>query len=80
MVKKRKKKKIIFSRHALDRMFQRKVSEQDVIKTIDKPTKKLPKGKDNTQEYIRKVNGKSNFVVVGVGDKQIVVITTGWAR
>ena len=80
MVKKQKEKQIIFSKHAYDRMYQRKVFEKDVLKTIDKPTKKLPKGKDNTQEYIRKVNGKSNFVVVGVGTKQIVIITTGWAK
>lgn len=74
------KKKIVFSKHATERMLKRGVSYEDVQKTIDHPTLKFPLEKDYTQEFRRKVNGKEHFVVIEHKKKEVVVITTGWAQ
>lgn len=74
------KKKIVLSKHALERMLKRKVSHEDVQKTIDHPSFKFPMEEDNTQEFRRKVDGKEHFVVVEHRKKEVVVITTGWAQ
>jgi len=50
------KKRIILSKHAIERMLKRGVSHEDVRKTIDHPTLRFPLEKDNTQEFRRKVS------------------------
>ena len=73
------KKKIVYSKHGTERMAKRIVSHEDVQKTIDHPSVKLPLGPDNTQEFRRKVNGKEHFVVVEHKKREVIVITTGWS-
>ena len=75
------KKKIIFSRHAQERMELRKVSEEEVKDTILHPTHKLPiNQEDNTQELRRKVGDKENYVVIELRKNELIVITTGWTQ
>jgi len=74
------KRRIILSKHAIERMLKRGISHEDVQKTIDHPTLRLPLEKDNTQEFRRKVNGKEHFVVVEHKRKEVIVITTGWTQ
>ena len=74
------KKRIILSKHAIERMLKRDISHENVQKTIDHPTLRFPLEKDNTQEFRRKVNGKEHFVVVEHKKKEVIVITTGWAQ
>jgi hypothetical protein len=73
------KKKIVYSKHAIERMAKRIVSSEDVQKTIDHPGVKLPLASDNTQEFRRKVDGKEHFVVIEHKKKEVIVITTGWS-
>lgn len=75
-----RKKRILLSRHAVERMLKRNISHADVQKTIDHPTFKFPLEIDDTQEFRRKVDSKEHFVVVEHRKKEIIVITTGWTQ
>lgn len=70
---------VIFTKHALERMKQREVSEQDVRKTINTADITLPVQKDDTQEFRRRVGNRVNYVVVEHKKSVYVVITTGWS-
>ncbi|MCK4249279.1 MAG: DUF4258 domain-containing protein [Candidatus Omnitrophica bacterium] len=74
-----KKKKIILTKHAQERMNKRNVTLDDIRTTIEHPTNKLPIAKDNTQEFKRKVDNKETFVVVEHKGKEVLIITVGWS-
>lgn len=61
-------------------MNQRHVALEDVRKTLNQPTEKLPVEPDNTQEFRRKVDNRIHFVIVEhLKGHKAKVITTGWS-
>ncbi|MFH1867712.1 MAG: DUF4258 domain-containing protein [Candidatus Omnitrophota bacterium] len=72
---KKRKVKLVYTKHAKDRMATRRVSQKDVEDTLKNPTKTLPKDADNTQEFRRKDNGVEHFVVVEHRKNAMVIIT-----
>ena len=72
-------KRVVFTKHVLERMKQRLISEQEVIKTINTADISLPVQKDNTQEFRRQVDNKVNYVVVEHKKSVCVVVTAGWS-
>jgi hypothetical protein len=73
------KLRIKFTKHSLDRMRQRNVSEEDVRNTIDDPTATFPKRPDNTQEFRRGAGNKINVVrVEHIKTGYVKILTTWW--
>ena len=72
------REKLIFSRHVLERMQQRGVSEYEIRETLDSPSHKTIVQEDNTQEFKRKVGSKEYYVVVEHKKNTLVVVTAGY--
>ena len=72
------KKKLIFSRHVLERMIQRNVSEGVVRETIENPDHELPIQPDHTQEFKKTINSEECYVVVEHRKNALKIITAGW--
>jgi len=71
------KKKLVFTKHALERMPKRGVSKEVVMQIIETPNHELPIQADNTQEFEKKIDKKEYYVVVEHKKSVLVVKTTG---
>ncbi|PIW58113.1 MAG: hypothetical protein COW13_05505 [Candidatus Omnitrophica bacterium CG12_big_fil_rev_8_21_14_0_65_50_5] len=71
------KKKIIITKHAEERAFQRNVSIEEIKETIDKPTKKEPQ-KGKIQEFKRRTEKGTNIVITEIKGNDFIVVTTWW--
>ena len=72
-----KNKRIIFTKHSLDRIKKRGLTEEWVINIIQKPTEILPLESDHTQEFRQERDGSYYYAVVEHKDSVMVVITNG---
>lgn len=63
---------IIFTQHAKDRMFKRKITEEEIIDVVKYPKKVLKK---QGKYYVQKNIGRANIEVVYEKDKYIKIIT-----
>ncbi len=63
---------IIFTQHAKDRMFKRKITKEEIINAIKYPEKTL---KRQGKYYAQKNIGRANIEVVYEKDKYIKIIT-----
>ena len=70
-------KKIIFTRHALDRIKQRGLTVEWVTDIIRRPTDTLALQPDNTQEFRQVRDGSYYYAVVEHKSSVMVVITNG---
>ena len=68
-------KKVVFSKHALDRAKQRGLTEGWVVDIIKNHHVALPKQSDNTQEF-RKNHGTSVYYAVVEHKKSIMLVIT----
>jgi hypothetical protein len=65
-----------FTRHALDRMEQRGVSEADVLKTLDSPDREIPSDVPGTVRVRRDKSARVSIdVVYALGRDRVGVIT-----
>lgn len=71
------REKLTFTKHVLERMWQRGVSEQDVRETIENFNHKTAIQEDNTQEFKRKSGSKEYYVIVEHKKNSLIVITAG---
>jgi len=71
------KKKIVFTRHALDRIKQRGLTREWVVDIIKTHNVALNRAPDNTQEFRKDRDGSYYFVVVEHKKSVLVVITVG---
>lgn len=72
-----RQKRIIFTRHARERMQKRGLTPSWVIDIIKHHHISLPIRADNTQEFRREGRGSYYYVVVEHRQSAIVVITAG---
>jgi len=70
-------KKLVFSRHVIERMQQRGISETEIRETIEKPSSKILVREDNTQEFKRKVGSREYYVVVEHKKNALILVTAG---
>ena len=70
-------KKIVFTRHALERIKSRGLTAEWVIDIIKNPTSALAIEPDNTQEFRQERSGSYYYAVVEHKASVIVVITNG---
>lgn len=70
-------KKIIFTKHALERMLKRGISQERVIEIIKNPSISYPIQQDNTQELRKEISSKKYYVVVEHKKNALIIITTG---
>jgi len=75
-----KKKRIVFSTHALERIKRRGLTESWVIDIIRNHHISLPKQADNTQEVRQNRDGSYYYAVVEHKKSVLVVITAGETR
>jgi len=73
------KKKLVFTKHSLQRIIQRGLTEAWVADIVKNPTSTLPKGVDNTQEFIQKRSGNNYYAVIQHKGSILLVITAGEA-
>ncbi len=72
-----KGKRIVFSKHALDRIKQRGLTEAWVLDIIKNPHITLPKEADNTQEFRQNRDGSYYYAVVEHKKTIVLVVTAG---
>ena len=73
------KKKFLPTTHAKERMKRRGVTHNDIQNTLNRPTTKTRVRSDGTQEFRRRIRGRTNFVVVEHKKSVIIIVTVGWS-
>lgn len=70
--------RFIYTRHALKRMKQRGPTFDHIRATVRYPDRRRPGKLPRTFKYWKEIEGKTCFVVVELGEEQVIVITVGW--
>ena len=68
---------ITYTKHALARMAERGISQQDVEDTIKNPVRRIPadRGRIESQGFIERSGNKQLLRVISQGDVVVLVIT-----
>ena len=72
--------KIVFSKHAHERLEQRKITQEMVLATIQKPDRSYPE-RDGDTKFIRKINGaKVHVVCKPLPEENKWLVKSAWIR
>ncbi len=74
-------KQLIFTKHALERMSARRISQNAIWQTVSNPDRSHPEEKPDTAKFIRTINNRT-FHVVGhyLADQKKTLIISVWVR
>ena len=77
----REYKSLIFTKHALERMSDRSISQDAVWRVLQHPDHTRPEGKANTTRFIRQINSRT-FHVIGtyLPEQKKTLIVSAWVR
>lgn len=77
----REYKSLIFTKHALERMSDRAISQDAVWRVLQHPDRTHPEGKANTTKFIRRLNERTYHVVgTYLPDQKKTLIVSTWVR
>ncbi len=74
-------KNLIFTKHALNRMSERSISQHAVWQVLNQPDISRPEGKPNTTRFIRLLNDRKYHVVATyLPDQKRTLVVSTWVR
>ena len=73
-------KNVVFSKHALQRLKQRRISQDAVVRTLKNPSEKESEDNDNVK-FIKDVNQREIHVVANwLEDENRWIVVSAWVR
>jgi hypothetical protein len=74
-------KSLIFTKHALERMSARQITQDAVWRVLQSPDRSLPEDKPQTSRFIRQLNGRTYHVIATyLPDQKKTLIVSAWVR
>lgn len=73
-----RRKRLIFSTHAQNRLKIRKITQLQVRETVERPTSKSSIKADNSQEFRKRFGAKTLIVQIGISSKTDYIVITEW--
>lgn len=72
---------LVFTKHALERLAQRSISQDDVARVLAHPDRSHPSDKPQTTKFIRELHGRTMHVVATyLSDQKKWLILSVWVR
>lgn len=71
---------MIWTNHAIERLFKRNILQTDAFKVINNPDKTFPGKKPDTVKFIRRLNERSIHLVAKLNEDKQWVVLTAWVR
>lgn len=73
--------KIIYTNHALERIKQRRLSQDDILLAITQPDRKFSQDKNDEVKFIKTVHGRRYQVVAKfLADQNAWLVVSAWVR
>lgn len=73
-------KNVVFSKHAIQRLKKRKISQDAVVKTLNKPAEKEEEDNGNVK-FIKEVNQREIHVIANwLEDENRWIVVSAWVR
>ena len=71
---------VIFTKHVINRLYNRGISQSDAWQTFQHPDSSLPGKRPGSRKFYKNFSGKKIEIVAKKNEKGEWVILTGWIR